>query len=246
MTSAEVNLATERATVQFLPTQVTMRDLRHAIVDAGYEVRGDTAQPQAAQQPLPAAQPGNVESLQRKLIVAVVLGAFMVIGSLQRVFPAIPDILGNPYLLLLLATPVQFWAGSPFYRGAWKALQNRTLDINLIVAAITSLAYFYSAAVALFPTFFATRGLPAGAYYYFSVILIIVMLQDALQDARAAAKNGAVATAQPKASSTEGLVTIGEDGVAKTTIPVGGMTCASCVMHIQNALLEVEAWCRPA
>ena len=38
MTSAEVNLATERATVQFLPTQVTIRDLRHAIVDAGYEV----------------------------------------------------------------------------------------------------------------------------------------------------------------------------------------------------------------
>ena len=95
----------------------------------------------------------------------------------------------------------------------------------------------------MFPTFFSSRGLPAGAYYYFSVILIIVMLQDALQDARATVKNGAVAAA-PAAAGTatniESLVTIDDAGVAKTTIPVGGMTCASCVMHVQNALLEVD------
>jgi cation transport ATPase len=64
------------------------------------------------------------------------------------------------WLLLALATPVQFWAGLRFYRGAWGALKHRTSDMNTLIAVGTSAAYFYSLAMTIVPDFFAARGIP--------------------------------------------------------------------------------------
>ena len=60
--------------------------------------------------------------------------------------------------MFVLATPVQFWAGRQFYRGAWAALRHRTTDMNTLIAVGTSVAYLYSAAVTFFPGAFEGGG----------------------------------------------------------------------------------------
>ena len=60
---------------------------------------------------------------------------------------------------LALATPVQFWAGWPFYVGACKALRHSATDMNTLIAVGTSAAYFYSVATILFPAFFMAAGI---------------------------------------------------------------------------------------
>ena len=104
----------------------------------------------------------EIETLRNKVIVASALGALIMIGSFRALFPFIPAFLGNWYVLWALATPVQFWAGWQFYRGAWGAAKHRTTNMNTLVAVGTSAAYLYSVAATLFPSLLRGRGPNAG------------------------------------------------------------------------------------
>src|SRR5208283_1105605 len=79
-----------------------------------------------------------------------------------------------PYIMWALATPVQFWGGSRFYRGMWGALKHRTSDMNTLVAVGTSVAYFYSVVAIVFPQIF--RGVPGQINYYFDTSAAIISL----------------------------------------------------------------------
>ncbi len=84
--------------------------------------------------------------------------------------------------MFVLATPVQFWAGWQFYRGAWAALRHRTSDMNTLIAVGTSVAYLYSVAVTFFPGAFegaAGAGFEAAVYYDSAVIIIGLILLGA-------------------------------------------------------------------
>ena len=150
ITDAQVSLGTETATVEFAPNSVTKPDLREALSGAGYSVRqfadeddsifsdGDKAIRQA-------------ELKQTRDMMAISLGvaAFVMIAmnytaidSLAKLSPTTVNV-----FFLLLATPVQFWAGSRFYKSAWSAAKLRTSNMNTLVAIGTSTAYFYSVAV---------------------------------------------------------------------------------------------------
>ena len=56
----------------------------------------------------------------------------------------LPDMLMNPWVQMALATPVQFYIGKQFYVGAYKALRNKSANMDVLVALGTSAAYFYS------------------------------------------------------------------------------------------------------
>ncbi len=142
--SASVNLATERATIEYAPGVAGISDMRHAVEDAGYSVISVLADGTDD-----AATPRDVSVLKRKLIFSLaVSGAIMALMFTPGVGDALP--FRMDYLLLALATPVQFWAGRQFYVGAWGALKHRTSNMNTLIAVGTSVAYFYSAAVTLF------------------------------------------------------------------------------------------------
>jgi len=86
------------------------------------------------------------------------------------------DFTGKPWVLLALATPVQFWAGARFYRGAWSALLHRTADMNTLIAVGSSAAYFYSVAAVISPGLFSGGGIEVPLYFDTSAMIIALIL----------------------------------------------------------------------
>ena len=135
---ADVNLATERATVTYVPGETDRAALVAAVRAAGYDVAGGAAEAlpgaaagggvEAAEEALDAEQAARAAAyrgLRRKVVVGFVLSTVIFVGTMQpHWFPFLPDWLHNGYLLWALATPVQFWVGRQFYTAAWAGLRH--------------------------------------------------------------------------------------------------------------------------
>jgi Cu+-exporting ATPase len=173
--SATVNFATNTATVEFTPPTATTADLRRAIQAAGYEplhVASD-ASPTDHER---IAREREIQTLKRKLVTGVMLTVPVVLGSMHHWFPWTPAILRHRWTLLVLTTPVQFWVGASFYRGAWAALRRKTSDMNTLIAVGTSAAYAYSLATTVAPEFFRARGIPPAVHYETAAVIITLIL----------------------------------------------------------------------
>jgi Cu+-exporting ATPase len=187
---AHVNLASDAATVRFDPDLVDMAALAAAVEAAGYEARidsatmsghdADIAEVADARSERDLTTARHLAFLRLRLIVAAIL-TLPLLGGLARmtVAPGLPSILTDPLVQLALATPVQFWAGRPFYVGAWNALRHRSTDMNTLIAVGTSAAYLYSLATIVAPAFFREAGLGMdgeGLPLYFDTAAAIITL----------------------------------------------------------------------
>jgi len=178
--SANVNLASEKAAVKYIEG-TELADLRRAVKEAGYELGSEA---ETLEDVTTAAQ-REIRTIRNKLILASILGfSIMALG-----FGA--SFIGKPYLLWALATPVLFWAGWQFYKGAWGALKHRTADMNTLIAVGTSSAYFYSMVAVLSPGFFAARGLEPHVYFDTAAIIIALILLGRFLEARARGQTSA-------------------------------------------------------
>jgi Cu+-exporting ATPase len=193
--SAEVNLANERATVR-LADAVEPGALVHAVERAGYGAlvipEGDAARAAAVEDER-ALRLRYVGSLRRRLIVAGVLGAAtMVLSMASHVIPELEHAEWRAYALFLLATPVQVWAGAPFYRAAWNAARHGTSNMNTLIAVGTTAAYGFSVAATFLPGIFIANGLEphANLYYETSSAIIALVLAGRFMEARARAHTG--------------------------------------------------------
>lgn len=175
--SASVNLASEKATVEYTE-DVKVSDLRKAVKDAGYEL-GPEAE---TLEDVTTASQRELRAVRNRFIVAAVLGSLVMVLGFVPVLMMQPY---TPYLLWALATPVQFWAGLRFYRGAWGALRHRTADMNTLIAVGTSAAYFYSVVAALFPGIFTAAGMEAHLYFDTSAMIIVLILLGRYLETRA-------------------------------------------------------------
>ncbi len=172
--SANVNLASEKATVEY--TEGTgIADLRQAVKDAGYELESEA---ETLEDVTTAAQ-RELQGVRNRFIFAAILAS-----SIMALMWA-PSFAGKPYLLWALATPVQFWAGWRFYRGAWGALRHKTADMNTLVAVGTSAAYFYSMIAVLFLGLFAAAEVELGLYFDTSAMIITLILLGRFLETRA-------------------------------------------------------------
>lgn len=165
--------ANETAKIAFDATLLTPEKIARAIRQAGYETVEKTQDAAERERQL---RQEEFRDMRRKLAVGAVLSLFLFLGSFPEWFPWTPGLLQNLYLLLILATPVQFWVGGRFYRGAWGALRNRTADMNTLIAVGTSAAYFYSAAATLAPGMFTTTEGMTVVYYDTAAIIITLIL----------------------------------------------------------------------
>jgi len=178
--TVSVNLASEKATVEYIEgTEIA--DLRRVVKDAGYEMGAEAE----TLEDVTTASQREIKAVMSRFIVAVALAA--VIMALMWV----PAFTGKLYLLWVLATPVQFWAGLRFYRGAWGALRHKTADMNTLIAVGTSAAYFYSVVAVLFPTIFTAGGLEAHVYFDTSAMIIALILLGRFLEARARGQTSA-------------------------------------------------------
>ncbi|MBN1690042.1 MAG: copper-translocating P-type ATPase [Dehalococcoidia bacterium] len=174
--SVSVNLASSRAVVEHTVEADTSALLR-AVTDAGYGIEVVTAEEGRED----AASLREMSQLRTQFIFSLCTAAVVMLLSMT-------DLLNfgwKPYLLWALATPVQFWAGLRFYRGAWGALKHGAADMNTLIAVGTSAAYLYSAAVVLFPHFFAAAGMGHGLYFDTSSMIIALILMGRFLESRA-------------------------------------------------------------
>ncbi len=172
--SASVNLASEKATVEY--TEGTdIAELKAAVKDAGYGL-GSEAE---TLEDVTAASQRELRGVRNRFITAVILAVTIMI------LMWLPDFTGKKYLLWALATPVQFWAGLRFYRGAWGALKHRTTDMNTLVAVGTSAAYFYSVVAVLFPGIFTGTGVEVALYFDTSAMIVALILLGRFLETRA-------------------------------------------------------------
>lgn len=174
--SVNVNLATEKATVEYIES-VTPADLRKAVKDAGYEMGGE----EETLEDVSEASAREVARIRNRFIFAAVIAAVIMVMMLAP----IPEFNGMAYLLWALATPVQFWAGWRFYRGMWGALKHGRADMNTLIAVGTSAAYFYSAVAVLFPGLFQGEGIVINYYFDTSTAIIALILLGRFLEARA-------------------------------------------------------------
>ena len=172
--SANVNLSSEKATVEYIEG-TGIADLKRAVKDAGYEL-GSEAE---AVEDITVATQREIRATRNRFILAVTLGFMILALGFGASFA------GKLYLLWALATPVQFWAGRQFYRGAWGALRHRTADMNTLIAVGTSAAYFYSVVAVLFPGLFVAPGLEPHVYFDTAAIIIGLILLGRFLEARA-------------------------------------------------------------
>ncbi|HSA35182.1 MAG TPA: heavy metal translocating P-type ATPase, partial [Methanomassiliicoccales archaeon] len=166
--SASVNLVTEKLTVRYDPQRVRVAQIKKAVVDAGYEVL------EAMTQDL-EKEVREKETLRQKrlLLLSLALAIPTMVIMLVMDFTD----LGHQFLMewgnlmmFALATPVQFIIGYQFYVGAYKAMRNRTANMDTLIAVGTSAAYFYSVAVLFAP------GLVTLDHVYFDSSAMIIAL----------------------------------------------------------------------
>jgi Cu+-exporting ATPase len=126
--AADVNLATESATVRFNPARVSLQDLLAAVEAAGY-----SASPAAAERPERAGGYGL------RLAVAAALSAPLV----ALMAPPL-QFDGWEWVALVLATPVVLWAGLPFHRTALKGARHLTATMDTLISIGTLAAWTWS------------------------------------------------------------------------------------------------------
>jgi P-type Cu+ transporter len=185
---ANVNFATEKATVTFDPTLISVGDMARAVEDAGYHVLtpGEADEERQAAEELFAEK--ERKDILRKLVFSLVMAGIAIpLSMFMMSFPEGWHHTIN-YILLIMAIPVQFWAGWQFYRGAWGALKHRTADMNTLIAVGTSSAFIYSLIITFFPGFVEEAGVEMMVYYDTSITIIALILLGRYLEARAKGK----------------------------------------------------------
>ena len=194
---ATVNLVSEKATVEYLPTQIDRAGLKAAVEQAGYGVHEPAV-------PAPGVLGADEELAQRKLAaygqllrrfqVAVVLAAIIMPLSMLMLWPALMQRVSMPvlnYVQLLLTLPVLLYSGREFYVAAWNGLRHRTASMDTLIAVGTGAAFLYSLAATLVPHWFMRQGLMPEVYYDTTATIIALILLGKVLESRAKQRTSA-------------------------------------------------------
>src|SRR2546427_7034545 len=192
---AVVNLATEQATVEYQPGVTDPTTIAETIRGLGYTPVMAVEAPLTPALSLQGRGIGMEERQQRKEAAYRELKRRFSGAAALRVpvmLFGMSEHLGLPvsqatsfWLQLLLTTPVQFWAGWQFYRGAWAVARHGTTDMNTLIALGTSAAYGYSVAATVAPGVFTAGGATPQVYFDSSAAIITLILLGRVLEARA-------------------------------------------------------------
>ncbi len=176
---AKVNLATEKVMVKYIPTILSQREIRDRINSAGFETIEATAGVEDVEGNARAAEIKHQRGL---LVTGIAFTLPLFILSMLHDFNLLPMTIMDSrwfiYLLWALATPVQFYVGWQYYVGAYKALRNKSANMDVLIAMGSSVAYLYSIPVAL-------GLLPGHAYFETSAVIITLVRLGKYLEAKA-------------------------------------------------------------
>jgi Cu+-exporting ATPase len=167
---AQVNFTTERARVIYISTIINPADIRRGVSAAGFEVVDFDEDVIDAEQ---LARQKETDRQRRYLIVGLIFTVPLLLFSMGRDLGLLPPAIAfapwADWLMWALATPVQFYVGREYYVGAYKALRNKTANMDVLIAMGSSAAYFYSIPVVL--------GLIDGHVYFETSAVIITLIK---------------------------------------------------------------------
>ncbi len=179
----QVIYAAEKARVRYVPTILSQAEIRRAVAAAGFEaleLGGDAEDAEAA------ARQHEIATQRRLLLIGLLFTVPLFLLSMGKDLGLLPAFVYNPntaphmsgmreaqpwfnWLLLTLAAPVQFYVGWQYYIGAFKALRNRSANMDVLIAMGTSAAFFYSLPI--------TFGWLGGHVYFETAAVIITLIK---------------------------------------------------------------------
>ena len=161
---AELNFATERASIAYNPSIINAAEIKRVIKGAGYEPVEESLDKEKE------ARLREIRVLRNELLLGVVLTIPVVLLSFPEIFGSFLKDPLRLYVLLLLALPVQFYIGKRFYKGFWISLLNKTASMDSLIAIGTSAAFVYSLFATFKPEVFGTE------VYYDTAVVIITLI----------------------------------------------------------------------
>jgi Cu+-exporting ATPase len=186
VTKAAVSIATETATVTYIPTLVSQADLRRAVAAAGFEAIEVTGSAEDAEQ---IAREKEIAHQRHLLTVGLIFTVPLFLLSMARDLGLLPVFFLNPahagmagmveavwwfdWLLFALATPVQFYVGWQYYVGGYKALRNKSANMDVLIAMGSTVAYVYSVVVLLADRLF---DISLGHQYFETAAVIVTLI----------------------------------------------------------------------
>ncbi|OGB92621.1 MAG: copper-translocating P-type ATPase [candidate division NC10 bacterium RIFCSPLOWO2_12_FULL_66_18] len=179
---ASVNIGTEEATVEFLPSVADPAAIKAAVGSAGYKVveAPAPASPEATDKEAEVRE-REYRTLMRKWWFGAAVGVFTMLLSYPWLIPVLRDWFprGSPQLwytwavMGILSLAVLAYSGNQFFVGAWQALQHRSANMHTLIALGTGVAWIYSTIALLFPQLF-----PAAEFteVYYDVTVVVTAL----------------------------------------------------------------------
>ncbi|ADL07489.1 heavy metal translocating P-type ATPase [Thermosediminibacter oceani] len=138
---ASVNFAAETATIEYLSSLTDVKNLIKVIRDIGYDAYEKTEMDVDREK---QEREKEIRSLGRLVVISAILTTPLLMTMIFSVMGLHGGILANPWLQVVLATPVQFIIGYRYYRGAYHNLKNGSANMDVLIAMGTTAAYFYS------------------------------------------------------------------------------------------------------
>jgi Cu+-exporting ATPase len=169
----------------------------------------------------------ELKKLKMHVAVSIALTIPIIFLSLPHMFPGQFDNLLpmdmmhiSSYIMLALATPVQFWVGWRFYRGLWDGIKAKASNMDTLIAIGTSAAYLYSATVTLIPNFFPFKSV----YFETAAVIITLILVGRLLETKTKEKASSAVRKlldlQPRMAKVLRPVEGTEVGTEEVEIPV--------------------------
>lgn len=166
----QVNLASERVRVKYIPTVISQAEIRKEIKNSGFEVieiEGGSEDAEAL------AREAEIRQQRHLLIIGLIFTIPLFLLSMGSDLGLLPMSITHAswvnWLMLALATPVQFYVGWQYYVGAYKSIRNHSANMDVLVAMGSSAAYFYSLPVVF--------GLIDGHVYFETSAMIITLIK---------------------------------------------------------------------
>lgn len=163
--TSSVNYGSEQASIE-VGEDVKDKDIQSAVENAGYKAVIASTNGKTPDEIKQEEKKKELKDLKLKVVVSSILSVLVLIGSFPDLFGFLPiKWLSNIYLMWVLATPVQFWAGWKFYQATWSGLRNRSASMDTLISIGTTAAYGYS----VYSVF-------SGGHMYFDTAAVIITL----------------------------------------------------------------------
>lgn len=250
---ARVNYAAEKATIRYIPTVVSQNELRRAVSAAGFEAVVVEGSAEDAER---IAREREIAHQKHLLTVGLIFtlplfvlamtrdfgllnGLFGGMPGMLHLMPGMAPMMVAPWfnwLLLVLATPVQFYVGWQYYVGAYKALRNGSANMDVLIAMGTTVAYIYSIAVLIGLTL-STTALGEHVYFETAAVIIVLIVLGKFLEARAKGQTSeAIKKLMGLRAKTARVV---RDG-AETDVPVDDVRVGDIVMVRPGEKIPVD------